>query len=207
LLAWAEENGRDFAWRHTRDPYQLLMAEMMVQRTRAAQAETVWLEFVRRYPTVKDADSATDADLINALSGLGLKWRATKIVAAIRQIAEDWGGDIPDDQARLESLPGVGHYAASAARTVAFGARVAVVDANVVRVYSRFFGLSEHDRLRRSRNFHALVGSVLPQAHRSEWVWALLDFGAGVCKPRAPRCARCPLSTRCVYAARGEITA
>jgi A/G-specific adenine glycosylase len=173
------------------------MAEMMVQRTRAAQAEATWIEFIRRFPTAESAAAADDAELTRVLAGLGLRWRIAKIVAAVRTLAMERGGAVPTAQDQIESLPGVGHYAASSVRTVAFGARVPVVDANVVRVYCRFFGLRLTDSLRRDLGFHRLAAAMAPRSQGTAFNWALLDLGATVCSPKRPKCAECPVAERC----------
>ncbi len=193
LLAWFRVHGRDFAWRHTKDPYQLLMAEMMVQRTRAAQAERVWKNFIERYPTVETANEAPAEELRDRLRPLGLQWRIENILGVIRALAAD--GTTSDR--RLRSLPGVGHYAANSVGAIAMGSAAPVIDANVVRVYCRFFGIAPSDRLRRAPRFHEFAQSMLPRGDRASFNWALLDLGAQVCTPTHPRCDRCPLASRC----------
>lgn len=196
LLAWSEKHGRDFAWRHTRDLYKVLMAEMMVHRTKAAQAERVWVGFVGRFPCVGDTRTSSDAELAECLAPLGLNWRSRKLIETIRVI--EASGSAPTDRLELERLPGVGHYAASAVRSICLDSGDPVVDANVVRVYSRLFGLEPSDSLRRMPAFHRLAAAILPRSQRARYNWALLDFGALVCRP-APICGTCPLSMRCVF--------
>src|SRR5688500_16090258 len=157
MLKWGRENYRDFAWRRTRDPYQVLMAEMMVHRTRAEQAERVWLQFIERWPTAESASRASQADLDALLEPLGLRWRAANIKAAIQQYSTA-------SDARLEDLPGVGHYAAAVVQTVTRGHKRAIVDVNVVRIYGRFFGWQTDDTTRRSASFHRAAATLIPES-------------------------------------------
>ena len=200
LLGWAESGGREFAWRRTQDPYQILLAEMMVHRTAARQADAVWQKFVGRYPTAAAAADASDDELMAHLAPLGLTWRARNIVIAARTLAGLDHEVLPGD---LRMLRGVGHYAAAVVETVCFGERSPIVDANVVRIYSRFFGFSVSDSTRRSTAFHQLARALLPadRDQRIRYFWALMDFGAAVCRPRSPRCRECPIRSRCQYSA------
>ena len=162
---------------------------MMVQRTRAAQAEKVWLDFVAEYPTFATARKATDTDLMAALKPLGLTWRSRNIVAAIRE----------KDSSKLgtKALRGADHYVEAAVNCFAHGRREGLVDANVVRVYSRLFGFAPDDRTRRAPAFHELAARMLPRQLVREYNWALLDLGGTVCLPAAPLCQECPLRKRC----------
>lgn len=171
-MGWFEANGRKFAWRNTRDPYAILMAEMMLQRTRAAQAERVWLGFMEAFPSLGAARGASDEDLAAALRPLGLNWRIRNIVGVIRTLRRL---EAPGD---LAGVPGIGHYVTSAVRCFAFGERVAIVDANVVRFYSELFNFPVGDRTRRDPAFHAFASSMLPANRFREYNWAILDVVA-----------------------------
>lgn len=149
------------------------MAEMMLQRTRAAQVEPVWSAFISRWPTLDEARRASDAELAEALAPLGLNWRIQNLIRLIRSLPDV---ETPD---RLRGAQGVGPYVESAVRCFAFGERVAIVDANVVRFYSRVFGFPVTDSTRRDRAFHAFAASLLPDARWKEYNWAILDVMAG----------------------------
>lgn len=190
LLAWYDQHGRDFAWRHTTDPYQVLLAEMMVQRTRAEQAERVWKQFVAAYPTLQAAREATDEELLALLKPLGLTWRAQNIVAAIHETNDSTIG--------TRRMAGADHYVEAAVACFAKGHRKAIVDSNVVRIYARFLGYQSDDRTRRSTSFHQLARDMLPRDRVREYSWALLDLGALVCKPK-PQCSNCPLKEGCAH--------
>jgi A/G-specific adenine glycosylase len=168
LLAWFETSARDLPWRHTNDPYEILVSEIMLQQTQAERVIPRYRAWLARWPTVDRLAAAPPADAIREWQGLGYNRRALNLHRAARQIAaEGW----PED---LTVLPGVGPYTATAIRCFAFGEDVLPVDVNVERV------------LRRTRR------SFSPGAAQ-----ALMDLGATICIARAPRCDRCPLAADC----------
>lgn len=171
---------------------------MMVHRTRADQAERVWLEFTSRWPTVASARAASPPAMAEVLKPLGLDWRIANIMALSAKLPDG----LDPTSLRTLGLRGVGHYAESVVSTISAGGAVPIVDANVVRIYERFFGLVRRDSNRRNVGFHQLAASLLPMKAktRRDFFWGLMDFGSAVCKPRQPKCGECPLSTRCVFA-------
>jgi A/G-specific adenine glycosylase len=168
LLAWFDEHGRDLPWRKTRDPYAILVSEVMLQQTQVARVVPRYLRWLDRWPSVEALADATPADAIREWQGLGYNRRALNLHRAARQVAADgW----PDD---LTELPGVGRYTADAVARFAFDRPVLPVDVNVRRVLDR------------------TEGSFGPgSAH------ALMDLGATVCLARIPRCGACPLASGC----------
>jgi A/G-specific adenine glycosylase len=168
LLAWFREHGRDLPWRRTRDPYSILVSEVMLQQTQVARVVPRYLAFLERWPTVAALSAATVADVIRAWQGLGYNRRALNLHWAARRIADEgW----PDD---LTELPGVGRYTADAVARFAFDEPVLPIDTNVRRVLERTGGE---------------FGPA--SAH------ALMDLGATVCLARIPRCHSCPLAEKC----------
>jgi len=168
LLAWYAEHGRDLPWRRTRDPYAILVSEVMAQQTQVARVVPRWEEWIERWPTVGTLAAAPLADVIRAWQGLGYNRRALALHRAAGVVARDgW----PDD---LTALPGVGRYTADAVAAFAFGREVLPVDVNVRRV-----------RERTGASFSAAAGQ------------ALMDLGALVCLARIPRCRVCPLAEDC----------
>ena len=168
LLSWFDEHGRDLPWRKTRDPYAILVSEVMLQQTQVTRVVPRYLRWLERWPSVEALAAATPADAIREWQGLGYNRRALNLHRAVRQVAADgW----PDD---LTELPGVGRYTADAVARFAFDRPVLPVDVNVRRVLDR------------------TVGSFGPgSAH------ALMDLGATVCLARIPRCGVCPLASGC----------
>jgi A/G-specific adenine glycosylase len=168
LSAWFEANGRDLPWRRTRDPYAILVSEVMLQQTQVERVVPRYLAWLERWPTVEALAAASSADVIRAWQGLGYNRRGLNLHRAARRIAElGW----PDD---LSELPGVGPYTAAAVANFAFGRGTLPVDTNVRRVQERT-----------GHAFSAAAGQ------------ALMDLGATVCLARIPRCGVCPLSERC----------
>jgi A/G-specific adenine glycosylase len=168
LLAWFAEHGRDLPWRSTRDPYAILVSEVMLQQTQVSRVAPRWVEWLERWPTVEALAAAPAADVIRAWQGLGYNRRGLALHRAARIVAErGW----PDD---LTELPGVGPYTAAAIGNFAFGRPVLPVDVNVGRVLER------------------TGGAFGPEAAQ-----ALFDLGAAVCLARVPRCEICPLAESC----------
>jgi len=168
LSSWYAAHGRDLPWRHTRDPYAILVSEVMLQQTQVSRVVPRWTEWLERWPTVEALAAASRADVIVAWQGLGYNRRAVSLHEAARRVAEDgW----PDD---LTELPGVGRYTADAVGAFAFGRPVLPVDVNIGRVLER------------------AGGEFGPEAAQ-----ALFDLGATICLARIPRCDECPLAARC----------
>ena len=185
LLAWFAEHGRDLPWRRTRDPYAILVSEVMLQQTQVARVLERYPAWLERWPTPASLASAPAADVLRAWSGLGYNRRALNLQNAARHVVEL--GEFPREIAELERQPGVGPYTARAIACFAFGAQVTALDTNVRRVLERSLGTSD----------------VQPPAGRAwEWNQALFDLGAQVCLGRVPRCDRCPLAASCP--ARGQ---
>ncbi|MDO9355263.1 MAG: A/G-specific adenine glycosylase [Solirubrobacteraceae bacterium] len=193
LLEWYAAEGRDLAWRRTRDPYAVLVSEIMLQQTQVSRVEPRFEAWLRRWPTVDALAEASPADLLGEWSGLGYNSRALRLHAAAREIAaHGW----PDTEAGLRALPGIGDYTAAAVAAFAFGLQAAAVDTNQVRVLDRWdaaLGRSPREVRRRALE---LVPPEAPDA----WNHALMDLGATICQARAAACDRCPMATWCLSA-------
>src|SRR2546421_12649332 len=166
LLAWYDANRRDLPWRHTRDPYRILVAEYLLQRTRIASGTPYYERFLERFPTVRDLAAAPLDDVLAVWEGLGFYGRARNLHAAARAIVEDHRGLIPPSHDALASLPGIGPYTAGAVASIAFGIPVPAVDGNVTRVIARVFRIRENVTAgrgrRRIRAISGLPGSPAP---------------------------------------------
>lgn len=197
---WARENLRDFPWRNTLDPYKILVAELLLQKTNAATVAPIYQELIDRYPTLNALAVAPVEDITKLLQPLGLSFRVDRLFQLTQVVLEEYGGNIPTTEAQLLKLPGVGKYTAKSVCAHAFGQSKAVLDTNVARILERFFGF-EGDRVKtRCPKLQAAADRVAPQINVSTWNLALLDFGAAVCTARNPRCAECPLRPQCEYA-------
>lgn len=197
LLAWGRANRRSFPWRADgADPFRVLVAEVLLQRSRASTVARVYEPFFERWPTPGDLARAQERSIASVIRPLGLVSRARTLRLMARAVVE--AGGVPRTVSGLLALPGVGPYAAAATAVVAFGARVGVVDGVSARVYRRYFGLSGAGPI--DRELVAFVDQVTPRRAVREWNWAVLDLAAAVCVPRVPRCGECPLVGSCAGA-------
>ncbi|GIV55080.1 MAG: (Fe-S)-cluster assembly protein [Candidatus Kapaibacterium sp.] len=202
LRAWFDTNRRDLPWRREpRDPYHVLVAEVMLQQTQVWRVEPVFERFVAQFPTLEALARAPQAAVIIAWQGLGYNRRAVNLLRCATLIVERYGGFMPDDPQTLRTLPGIGDYTASAVCAFAFGKDIAVVDVNVHRVLSRVWvpQATEADLLPRQQ-VQALARSLLPRGGGRWWNEALMDLGSLLCRRRQPRCTDCPLRVRCASA-------
>jgi A/G-specific adenine glycosylase len=205
VLAWFDERGRALAFRATRDPYAVLVSEVMAQQTQISRVVEAWGRFLARFPTVVDLAEATPADVLRAWQGMGYDRRAINLRRAARAIVTDHDGRVPSTIVELERLPGVGPYTARAVASIAFGARVGPVDTNVRRVLGRAMaGASVADRPRGW--IQAVADAAVDPDRPGDWTHAVMDIGATLCRPRAPRCDACPLKAWCRFAAEPATT-
>ncbi len=197
ILAWYGAAGRPLAFRATRDPYAVLVSELMAQQTQAARAAAAWTSWMRRFPTVEALASAPTADALRAWAGLGYNRRAISLHRAAREIVDAYGGRVPDTVERLLSLPGVGPYTARAVAAIAFGVPVGAVDTNVRRVLGRITA-GTPETVPPSA-IQALADAAVPPERAGDWTHALMDIGAGPCRPRRPDCRACPARSWCRF--------
>jgi A/G-specific adenine glycosylase len=211
LLAWYDAHARDLPWRvgpkaHAggarADPYRVWLSEVMLQQTTVPHAIPYFLEFTRRWPTVEALAAAPEGDVMAAWAGLGYYARARNLIACARAVAKDCGGVFPDSEEGLLALPGVGPYTAAAVAAIAFDRPANVVDGNVERVVARLFAVDAplpgvKPELKR------LAATLASDKRPGDWAQAMMDLGATVCRPKAPLCDRCPLSSACVAHASG----
>ncbi len=199
LQDWFVGNGRDMPWRHTRDPWAILVSEVMLQQTQVGRVGERWPVFLRRFPTPGQCAEARAADVIELWSGMGYNRRAINLHRAAGSIVAHHSGSVPETLDALLELPGVGPYTARAVLVFAFEQPAAVVDTNIGRILARVAGV----RLGRSE-----VQTVADRAlgEHDPWTWnqALLDIGASLCCARAVTCAQCPLRDCCAWFQRGN---
>ena len=199
VLAWYDEHGRALAFRTTRDPYAILVSEVMAQQTQISRVVEAWRRFLARFPTVASLAGATPADVVRAWQGMGYDRRALNLRRAAQAMVELHGGRVPRSIADLERLPGVGPYTARAVAAIAFGMAVAAVDTNVRRVIARSVGGRAADAWS-ARQLQAVADSSVDPGRPADWTHATMDIGATFCRPRAPRCEACPLAAWCRFA-------
>ena len=192
LLAHYRATARDLPWRHTRDPYAVLVSEVMLQQTQASRVAPAFERFMGRFPTLKALASAPLAAVLREWSGLGYNRRAR----ALHLIAKQCPDGLPSDVAALDALPGIGAYTAGAVASFAFGQPVAFADVNIRRVLGRVF----LGRPGTTQEATDLDGAAMPKHGSDQWHHALMDLGATICIARTPKCAACPLRTLCLFA-------
>lgn len=197
LLEWWNHGKRHYPWRETADPYRVLIAEVLLHRTRADQVATLYETFVERFTDVRSLARSSPRELIELFGSAGLHWRWHTLHAMATQLEADFNGQIPEDLEILISLPGVSHYIASAVRCFAFGKPDAILDTNTVRVVGRLLGLAVTDSSRRSRRFRALLESLLDREHPREFNHAVIDLAAQICRSKNPLHGKCPLAEYC----------
>ena len=199
LIHWFDAHRRDLPWRRTRDPYRILVAEYLLQRTRVASGAPYYERFLARFPDVRTLASASEDDVLRAWEGLGFYRRARNLHRAARAIVEGHGGRVPEGAAVLAELPGIGPYTAGAVASVAFGERVPAVDGNVGRVLARLYRIETDVTKGEGRErLRTLARQLVPPSRPGDFNQALMELGATVCTPRAPRCRDCPLERLCL---------
>jgi A/G-specific adenine glycosylase len=204
LGTWYRENGRHaLPWRQTRDPYAVLVSEVMLQQTQVDRVLSYYDAWLQRWPTADALAAADPSAVIRAWSGLGYNRRAVSLRAAAAAIAAGRPG-VTRDPAALQRLPGIGPYTASAVACFAHGARVAVADTNIARVLARCLAGRADRRTLTAGQVSALAESVLPARHARAHNLALMDLGATVCRARDPGCESCPLQRLCTWHASGR---
>jgi len=200
LLRWFTTHERKYPWRKTRDPFKLLLAEMMLQRTKAEQVVSVYEELTRAAGRPELLARLRITSLRRILRPLGLHWRIDNFRDVSRELLRSCNGILPRTRKELTSLPGIGDYVAGAILAVSFRQREWVVDSNIVRVYRRFFGLTTSKEGRRDRHVVEIAKLYANSLKPREATLALLDFAALVCKPRNPECQNCPVRKYCAEA-------
>ncbi len=194
---WYNQHKRALPWRQTTNPYYIWLSEIILQQTRVEQGRTYYERFVQMFPTVQDLASAPEEAVLLLWQGLGYYSRARNLHKAAQQIAAM--GDFPSDYKTILSLPGVGPYTAAAIASFAFGQPYSVLDGNVFRVLSRYFGIDTPiDSTEGKKEFKALADEMLDKKRPSLYNQAIMDFGAMLCKPIGADCGSCPLRDGCM---------
>lgn len=199
LLAWFDAGHRDMPWRRTKDPYRILLAEYLLQRTRVVSGTPYYERFLERFPDVGSLAAAPEEEVLRAWEGLGFYRRARNLHAAAKAVVRDHGGRIPSDAATLAALPGIGPYTAGAVASIAFDQPVPAVDGNVTRVLSRLFRIESDVTRPAGRGLiEDAARRLVPAERPGAFNQALMELGATVCTPRRPSCEVCPLGDMCL---------
>lgn len=194
LLGWFKVHARDLPWRRTRDPYAILVSEVMLQQTQVDRVLPYYTRFLERFPTVEALATAATSDVIRIWSGLGYNRRAVNLQRAARAVVDVLGGSFPEDPAELKKLPGIGAYTAGAIAAFAYEQDVAFLDTNMRRVVSRVIFGTESAR---ESDVLEAADALVPPGQGWMWNQALIEFGALHCTARRPACITCPLHDEC----------
>jgi A/G-specific adenine glycosylase len=199
LLDWFDRCQRDLPWRCNRDPYRIWVSEIMLQQTQTATVIPFFIRFLKAFPTLEGLAAANEQDVLRHWEGLGYYRRARHLHRAAQQIVEEHAGLFPRDANALSTLPGMGRYTVGAVLSQAFDQRLPILEANSQRVLCRIFGVREnpmHGPVR--RRLWEIAAAILPRRRVGDFNQALMEVGALICTPAAPRCAACPLNTACI---------
>ncbi|WP_135534589.1 A/G-specific adenine glycosylase [Halostella pelagica] len=205
LIEWYEDDHRDFPWRRTDDPYEILVSEVMSQQTQLSRVETAWAEFLKRWPTAADLAAADRADVVGFWTdhSLGYNNRARYLHEAAEQVGSEYDGEFPSDPEELQELMGVGPYTANAVASFAFNNGDAVVDTNVKRVLYRAFDIPDDDAA-----FERAASELMPEGESRVWNNAVMELGGVACE-KTPKCDEtgCPWREWCHAYETGDFTA
>ena len=202
ILGWHKSNKRTFPWRKTKNPYYILVAEILLQQTDAAKVAKEYSSFIKTFPKPRRLARASKSSVRRFISQLGLDYRVNRLISLARELEDKFNGTVPNTREELLKLPGIGAYMASAMLASAYDKRVAVLDTNIIRILGRFFGIrSSKRRGRTDPVLWAAAQCLLPKKSNmcKTWNYALLDFGALVCSHYSPRCNECPCRRKCTY--------
>jgi len=198
LLIWYNRNKRDLPWRHTSDPYAILVSEIMLQQTRVDTVISYYNRFLERFPTADSLAQANEDEVLNLWKGLGYYSRARNLHKAAKVIAQEYRGNFPSVFEQVRRLPGVGDYTAGAIMSIAFRQPCPAVDGNVLRVIARISGIEDDITVSETKKIiTGIVRGMIPKEHAGDFTQSLMELGATVCIPSAPLCESCPVSDDC----------
>ena len=206
LINWYLKNNRELPWRKTKNPYHIWLSEIMLQQTRVAQGLPYYLKFTEAFPTVFDLANADESYVLKLWQGLGYYSRARNLHFTAKYIAEELNGVFPNTYKGLLKLKGVGDYTASAIASICYNEPTAVVDGNVYRVLSRYYGIDTPiNSTKGIKDFKELAQQIIDKENIGTYNQAIMDFGAIQCKPKSPNCGECPLSDSCIALAKNRV--
>jgi len=199
IIRWFNKNSRNYPWRETCDPFKVLIAEMMLRRTKADQVKQVYDRLFTEYPDVEAMANAEDKKLEQVLYPLGLRWRTPAFGSVAREVRERYQCKIPETREELTTLSGVGEYVAGAVLSIAYNKKEWIVDSNIVRLFRRYFGIKTSKEGRRDKHVIEVAKIYASGRNPRKANLAILDFTALICIPGKPDCEKCPLRRNCHY--------
>lgn len=208
LINWYSNNKRELPWRQTKDPYCIWLSEIILQQTQIKQGLPYYESFLREFPTVFHLANADESQVLKLWQGLGYYSRARNLHATAKYIVEKLNGEFPTTYKDLLQLKGVGDYTASAIASICFNQPAAVVDGNVYRVLSRYFGIDTPiNSTQGKKGFKQLAQELIDEKNPADFNQAIMEFGAVQCKPQNPNCGICPLQHGCMALQKNRINA
>lgn len=207
LIAWnSKENKREMPWKGEKDPYKIWLSEIILQQTRVEQGLAYYNRFVKTFPTINHLGKASEKRIFKLWEGLGYYSRCKNLIATAKYISNDLKGRFPDKYEDILALKGIGPYTAAAIGSFAFNLPYAVLDGNVFRVLSRYFGITiPIDSTEGKKLFGVLANELLDKKQPGIYNQALMDFGAIICKPQLPLCATCIINDHCIAYLNGTV--
>jgi len=199
LIKWFEKHGRDYPWRHTGNPYKIMIAEFMLHRTKADQVLPVYVKFINKFPDIQSLSKAKPEEIRKYVAALGLNWRYRHFIEAANYIIEKFSGIYPADLELLKKIPGIGDYVASAIRILAFKKPSPAVDSNVARLINRFFNLQLIGEIRRKKDVINYSKLLFSTKRCDRLLFAIIDFTSLICKPKNPECIKCFIKSYCGF--------
>lgn len=200
ILNWYEQNKRYLPWRNTSDPYKILIAEFLLQKTDVGKVKAVYEQFINHWPTIQLLCEANVHAIAEVIQPLGLKYKAARLKSVASIIVDKFNGNIPQTTKMLLELPGVGRYIASTIECFAYNKPTAILDTNVIRILNRVLGVSsQKQRPRDDTHLWDLADELLPHKNVKNYNWALLDYGSLICRSRRPLCHACTLQEICTF--------
>ncbi|MCZ8229536.1 A/G-specific adenine glycosylase [Flavobacterium sp.] len=206
LIQWYLQSKRDLPWRNTTNPYPIWLSEIILQQTRVAQGMPYFYAYLENFPTIYDLAQSDEQKVLKLWQGLGYYSRARNLHQTAQYIVNELDGVFPNSYAGLLELKGVGEYTAAAIASFAYNEPVPVVDGNVFRVLSRYFGIESDISLGKTKKeFTALAAELLPKEQPALFNQAIMEFGALQCVPKSPNCGDCIFNTSCVALQKGKV--
>lgn len=199
LINWYSKHKRELPWRNSKDPYFIWLSEIILQQTQVNQGLPYYEAFVNQYPSIFELAKADEQDILKLWQGLGYYSRARNLLVTAQTIVEEYNGEFPRSYDGLIKLKGVGDYTASAIASICYNQTTAVVDGNVYRVLSRYFGIKTSiNSTKGIKEFKALASQLIDQNKPGDYNQSIMEFGARQCKPKNPDCNSCPLNSSCI---------
>jgi A/G-specific adenine glycosylase len=200
ILEWHRDNEKKFSWRENRNPYKVLISELLLQKTDSKKVKKLYSRFIEKFPTTYHLYQAKPEEIDDLIKDIGLLYREQRLRKIAEQVINEFNGRIPDNKEDIMSLYGVGDYIANAVLCFAFDKRVPIVDTNVIRIYERVFNVkSSKSRPRTDKEIWNFAEKVLPEKNYREYNYTIIDFASDICKAKKPLCHMCPITDICYY--------